>query len=98
MIFHNHFIGCIIVLVHFTSAVEFQSFLELQQSVNGSSTHKRLAGEGEYVLHVTAYGAVGDGVRDDTEVTLFVYVNFYYLTFYYTLLKISDKSMKEYIE
>ncbi|CAO2827012.1 unnamed protein product [Amaranthus hypochondriacus] len=69
MIFRNHFIGCIIVLVHFTitSAVEFESFLELQQSGNGSSTHKGFTGEGEYVLHVTAYGAVGDGLHDDTE-------------------------------
>lgn len=51
-----------ILLFHFTSSVAFESFLQLPRSGFSRNRPRR-----DRVLHVNAYGAVGDGVHDDTE-------------------------------
>lgn len=65
----NIFLVSTIVILHFTSSVEFESSL-IQLPRSGFSRNRR--GRVERVLRVTAYGAVGDGVHDDTEVKLFI--------------------------
>ncbi|KNA10562.1 hypothetical protein SOVF_143210 [Spinacia oleracea] len=60
----NIFLVSTIVILHFTSSVEFESSL-IQLPRSGFSRNRR--GRVERVLRVTAYGAVGDGVHDDTE-------------------------------
>ncbi|XP_048492711.1 probable polygalacturonase At1g80170 isoform X2 [Beta vulgaris subsp. vulgaris] len=54
-----------LVLLHFTSSLEFESFLQLPRS--GFSVIRKPRKEVGIFLHVTAYGAVGDGIHDDTE-------------------------------
>ncbi|XP_021731866.1 probable polygalacturonase At1g80170 [Chenopodium quinoa] len=64
--FRNTYILLVIIIVFldFTSSVEFESLIELPQS--GFSRNRTPRKEG-FVHHVTAYGAVGDGLHDDTE-------------------------------
>lgn len=56
----------ILVLLHITNSVEFESFLELPKS--GPSENRIPTRGGSNVYHVASYGAVGDGLHDDTQV------------------------------
>jgi len=51
------------IILHYTSTVAFESLLQLPASGSSLNRPSRIR-----VLHLNAFGAVGNGLHDDTEV------------------------------